>query len=1264
MNGDVEGEAPRLRPLSGGIWTFFSWLRRSERSFSDESINSVGSDRTVASFDFLAPFHYKNVNPLILPQRPLTDTYKKRLHERNLQRQYDRDLTLRRKYGLYTEEGLGYDAFSLPPARKIPKDSIQNRQRRAISESTIQPRAAYVPGKRRAPLPPTVVNSTSLPRYYKRKRPAPKPPLKLTEHNKENVEIKEKIQMSSKSIFDKHSCDSDNKITELKTVKNTKKDHSSKEVKLRSEKSFLKHIFDSKKRNSAIDTNYIKVLPSISELDKQAAEIIQTKKLLNAGIEFQTEGAWICTNCLRKYDATIISCIYCVKGNAYERNKVDLKVTTTASNMCTQTDHNAFKSNKKNEVEDKKQLKKMLKEMKDSLPKKSKNCEGNIVETKHTILAATETPTLRIGSIRDDKSSAQDKLNVENYFEKESERRLKIQSAKDMFLTSQPGSSKQMPPISKYIESNVKAMKMKLHNDINNSSKDGVQTLSSSSSSDENIKKQLLNNEKIPLLKKSIKHEREKEANNETRLNLNGLQPRLPDKNKILSSADRLITKSAFEIELSSSTEERKIASKENPTGQPTHKIKNLKIALHNTEKTNSLLEKKQLNNDVRFIKNKVTTENSKNIEDSEKIAPKPELKIKPEITTNKKNENFHLVVENLHNQVQKMESNTNALLTNNNLHTPLKISSLLNPFYCPKYNSPDENSKVSEIDDVKKLVVKQIKISENENNISSPNISKLPSASSSSTNDLKNDVSTTREKKATTIEESKQEVVKPTLNTISTATTSSNNIDHHAQRRDLINQLEQSIAKGDEQTAAAAAAKLAKLKLSCSVLSFSSQIVGGPLTPNKKELCKGSVIDKKLLQPHENLETTMKTEVKTSISTQESSKFTNDIVVTENKSAGVIADEPVSSTSRQMHDEILPIDVWIEDKDATRGPIRLLVTRKAVLGELKRQAEKSLGLQIGLQRWIIGKTLCSNDSTPLIALAGPDLIAPFYLCLVESETNKDKIYVTKNEIDKNNDIIEAKNIDSSDVYKELMKLEQQALVPNSEEFECGVCIEQCAIEEGVVLRECIHTFCRECLADVVRHCTEPVVSCPAIACLGTLQEREIRALLSPEDYEKWLARSLAAAESGTRNTFHCRTRDCTGWAFCEPEVRRFPCPVCNHTNCIPCQAVHDGETCDQYQIKLRAAVTAVETDQTDVGTQALLKSLIDRGEALECPECKAVITKKWGCDWIKCSACKTEICWVTKGRRWGPGGKGDTTGGCRCGIDGKRCHPSCGYCH
>jgi LSD1 subclass zinc finger protein len=50
------------------------------------------------------------------------------------------------------------------------------------------------------------------------------------------------------------------------------------------------------------------------------------------------------------------------------------------------------------------------------------------------------------------------------------------------------------------------------------------------------------------------------------------------------------------------------------------------------------------------------------------------------------------------------------------------------------------------------------------------------------------------------------------------------------------------------------------------------------------------------------------------------------------------------------------------------------------------------------------------------------------------------------------------------------------------------------------------------------------------------------------------------------------------------------------------------------------------------------VKEMVERGEAMNCPTCQVILMKKWGCDWLRCSMCKTEICWVTRGPRWGPG--------------------------
>lgn len=62
-------------------------------------------------------------------------------------------------------------------------------------------------------------------------------------------------------------------------------------------------------------------------------------------------------------------------------------------------------------------------------------------------------------------------------------------------------------------------------------------------------------------------------------------------------------------------------------------------------------------------------------------------------------------------------------------------------------------------------------------------------------------------------------------------------------------------------------------------------------------------------------------------------------------------------------------------------------VEREASVGDLRQQAERSLGLPARLQRWIVGRTLCTDDKMLLVSLAGPNLQAPFYLCLVESGT-------------------------------------------------------------------------------------------------------------------------------------------------------------------------------------------------------------------------------------------------------------------------------------
>ncbi|KAK5872173.1 hypothetical protein PBY51_012897 [Eleginops maclovinus] len=244
--------------------------------------------------------------------------------------------------------------------------------------------------------------------------------------------------------------------------------------------------------------------------------------------------------------------------------------------------------------------------------------------------------------------------------------------------------------------------------------------------------------------------------------------------------------------------------------------------------------------------------------------------------------------------------------------------------------------------------------------------------------------------------------------------------------------------------------------------------------------------------------------------------------------------------------------------------------------------------------------------------------------------------------------------------YLNLLATDDQSLFPNATEEDCPICFSHLQPQEGIVLRECLHVFCRECLKTTIVTSRDAEVSCPE-NCESKLLDREIQALLTEEEHQRFLELRLSIAESRSEHSFHCQTPNCRGWCIYEDEVNEFLCELCNETNCILCRAIHNGMNCKDYQDDLRIRA---ENDQAAMKTKQMLESLLQNGEAMKCPRCDIIVQKKDGCDWICCLMCKTEICWVTKQARWGPKGNGDVSGGCRCRVNHQPCHPNCQNCH
>lgn len=105
---------------------------------------------------------------------------------------------------------------------------------------------------------------------------------------------------------------------------------------------------------------------------------------------------------------------------------------------------------------------------------------------------------------------------------------------------------------------------------------------------------------------------------------------------------------------------------------------------------------------------------------------------------------------------------------------------------------------------------------------------------------------------------------------------------------------------------------------------------------------------------------------------------------------------------------------------------------------------------------------------------------------------------------------------------------------------------------------------------------------------------------------------------------------------------------------------IHTGQTCQDNKRQQEQE----QRDADNLVAEQTLKDLVDSGQAMRCPTCLAVLSKTDGCDWMVCAGCSTEICWATRGPRWGPNGPGDISGGCRCQVNGVLCHQDCQYCH
>ena len=190
----------------------------------------------------------------------------------------------------------------------------------------------------------------------------------------------------------------------------------------------------------------------------------------------------------------------------------------------------------------------------------------------------------------------------------------------------------------------------------------------------------------------------------------------------------------------------------------------------------------------------------------------------------------------------------------------------------------------------------------------------------------------------------------------------------------------------------------------------------------------------------------------------------------------------------------------------------------------------------------------------------------------------------------------------------------------NKSPFNCEICLLDINPADGLILKDCIHRFCKACIINTIKYSTEAEIRCPHPDCLGVITDREIRCFISYEDYDVLLDRSLRQAEISMKASYHCKTLNCIGWVEVNSKkIERFRCQVCMKINCIPCQAVHESFTCRQYREEWK-----MEIQQS----KRLIETLMKEKKIKKCPKCNVLIEKNLGCDHIKCIKCQQDFQW------------------------------------
>merc|ERR1712137_1021553 len=186
---------------------------------------------------------------------------------------------------------------------------------------------------------------------------------------------------------------------------------------------------------------------------------------------------------------------------------------------------------------------------------------------------------------------------------------------------------------------------------------------------------------------------------------------------------------------------------------------------------------------------------------------------------------------------------------------------------------------------------------------------------------------------------------------------------------------------------------------------------------------------------------------------------------------------------------------------------------------------------------------------------------------------------------------------------------------------ECTICSLDVTSDQMYTLKSCGHSFCEDCWGTYLSiqiNEGQSFIKCAHMDCKALVSEEEVRALVSPEIYQKYCTFFMHSFVNNNANIKWCPAPGCGNAVTSDMVNGNTVTCACSYRFCFRCsEEAHQPASCEQLREWKRNCQDESETNNwIAANTQ-------------DCPKCGLPTEKNGGCNHMTCRQCKHEYCWV-----------------------------------